>query len=73
MSEKHYKWRDIGKSPQRLNGFLTPSKDLPTKFAPKRDRSESVDKLFNTSRSRLHSSVEMQALNHTREESFREK
>jgi hypothetical protein len=73
MSEKHYKWKDIGKPPQRLNAFLTPSKEIPAKFAPNRDRSQSVDKLFNTSRSRLHSSVEMQALNHTREDSFREK
>ena len=39
MSEKHYKWRDIGKPPQRLNAFLTPGKDLPSKFAPSRDRS----------------------------------
>ena len=73
MSERHYKWRDIGKPPQRLNAFLTPAKQLPTKFAPSRDRSQSVDKLFNNSRSRLHSSAEMHALNHTREESVKER
>jgi hypothetical protein len=73
MSDRHSKWRDIGKPPQRLNAFLTPGKELPTKFAPNRDRSQSVDKLFNNSRSRLHSSAEMHALNHTREESIKDR
>ena len=73
MSERHYKWKDINTTPQRLNNILAPRRELPTKFAPAKDRSLSVDKLFNNSRSRMHSSVEMQALNQTREESNKEK
>lgn len=42
---------------------------LPTKFVPSiKDRSESVDKMFNNSRSRMHSSLELTALNQTMEE-----
>jgi len=48
--------------------MLSAKKELPTRFAPNKDRSESVDKLFNNSRSRLHDSMEMAALNNTREE-----
>lgn len=71
MSEKHYRWKDIQKPTQRLNAFLTPNKELPAKFAPSRDRSLSVDKLFNLSRSRLHSSTDIIPLNQTHEDSFR--
>lgn len=73
MSERHFKWRDISRGPQRLNNILAPRRELPVKFAPTKDRSLSVDKLFNNSRSRIHSSVEMLALNQTREESNKEK
>lgn len=66
MSERNHKWKEVGKTAQRLNSILGATRDLPSKFAP-RDRSESVDKLFNSSRSR-HSSMEMQILNQTREE-----
>ena len=42
---------------------------LPTKFVPSlKDRSESVDRMFNSSRSRMHSSLELTALNRTTEE-----
>lgn len=53
---KMSKWKDI-KPTERLNRILASKKTLPSKFAPPRDRSESVDKLFNNSRSRLHSSL----------------
>jgi hypothetical protein len=73
MSERHFRWKDVGQIPTRGNANLTPKRDFPSKFAPTRDRSMSSDKLFNNSRSRMHSSVEMMALNQSREESFRER
>ena len=67
MSGKISKWKEVNSTSERLNRMLSskPS-DLPTRFAPKRDRSESSDKLFNNSRSRIHSSFELTALNKTR-------
>ena len=67
MSERHYRWKDIRKTPDRLNAFLQPKKEVPAKFAPSKDRSHSVDVLFENSRSRLHTSAEMQALNISRD------
>lgn len=62
------KWKEIKSRGDKLNKILTniPT-DLPFKFAPKRDRSDSVDQLFNTSRSRPHSSLELSKLNKTQE------
>lgn len=69
MSDRQFKWREVGKTAPRLNSMLANKKELPSRFAPSRDRSDSVDKLFNNSRSRLHSSMETGALNSSREDS----
>jgi hypothetical protein len=67
VTGKVSKWKEVNSTSERLNRMLSSKPtDLPTKFAPKRDRSESVDKLFNNSRSRVHSSFELTALNKTR-------
>ena len=58
MSGKMSKWKQIKSTGDTLNKILnTNPTDLPFKFTPKRDRAESVDQLFNTSRSHLHSSL----------------
>ena len=58
MSGKISKWKEAKSTGDRLNKILSNKPtEIPCKFAPKRDRSESVDKLFNSSRSRLHSSM----------------
>jgi len=59
MSEKYYKWKEVSKGGQRLNSIMGAKRELPSKFDPTRDRSASVDKLFNSSRERLSSSMEM--------------
>lgn len=69
MSNRTFKWKETGKTAQRLNRILrTDGFRLPNKFAPSsKDRSESVDKVFNNSRSRLHSSLQITALNRTQQ------
>jgi hypothetical protein len=69
MSDRQFKWREVGKTATRLNSMLAAKKELPSRFAPSRDRSDSVDKLFNNSRSRLHSSMDIAVLNSSREDS----
>jgi len=67
MSGRLSKWKEVKSTGDKLNKTLDIKiPDIPTRFAPKRDRSESVDKLFNNSRSRVHSSLELSALNKTR-------
>lgn len=69
MSEKASKWRKTNTPTKRFTNFVTEKKELPDKFRPTRDRSESVDKIFNRSRSRVNSeaSIEVTQLNHTLE------
>lgn len=67
MSARLSRWKEVKSTGDKLNKTLDIKiPDIPSKFAPKRDRSESVDKLFNDSRSRAHSSVELSVLNKSR-------
>lgn len=68
MSEKHQKWKDVGRPSHLLEKTLFQRRELPVKFAPaSKDRSKSVDALFNSSRSRINSSTDMIALNQSKE------
>ncbi len=67
MSEKYYKWKEVSKAGKRINSIMGAKRELPSKFDPTKDRSASVDKLFNSSRERLSSSMEMEALNQSQE------
>lgn len=68
MSEKTSKWRKTNTPTKRYQNIAGAKKELPEKFRPTRDRSESVDKIFNGSRSRVNSegSIEVSQLNNTR-------
>lgn len=57
----------MSKTASRLNNMLKGNNKLPSKFAPSRDYSDSVDKIFNNSRDHLHASLEVTANNHSRE------
>lgn len=53
MSERHFKWRDVSKPSQTSSRLVLNPKQLPERFRPRRERSESVDRIFNGSRSKV--------------------
>ena len=55
MSERNSKWKNISKASQKSTQAIPNTKELPERFRPGRERSESVDRIFNTSRSKVHS------------------